>query len=279
MKCLYINLDEQVARRTALEANFNHCMDALGEPAKQDWQLERVPAVDMPWVEAMAVPGRITLREKACFLSHRQALASQLESGDHAWVMEDDTVLSPNTFSVLGQSLDTLPQNWDILFTDVCIYEAPAMLRMMALRNQFEHSRTIQCLDLRDWPFAAASSYIVNKKSKQKVLDLLSASSELDLQIDLLFRALCHQGALQAQMYFPFITSLSDHAEYSQIQLADNSLTGLTWNTLRRLMWVDRSIEACTPALQTIQSQVLDDEAMAYATILAAAQSKKFRAM
>ncbi len=75
---------------------------------------------------------------------------------------------------------------------------------------------------------------------------------------------------------FPFVTTVSDWAESSQIQTDDTAYTDLTWNTFRKLIWMDRDIEQTRTAIQTIEREVCDDESRLLATIIAACTSSRF---
>jgi len=88
VRCVYINLASETARRADLEANFlSH--------AGQGWSLARLEAVTADEVRAANIGGILRPTEKACFLSHRNAVATGLGTGAPIAVFEDDIALGP----------------------------------------------------------------------------------------------------------------------------------------------------------------------------------------
>ena len=94
MKCFYINLDRATDWRQSIEASFQRA-------ARPGQSLERIAAFDAAYVEKVAVPGRIRPAEKACFLSHKEAVRRSLAHEGPVFILEDDVIFSNKTFAVL----------------------------------------------------------------------------------------------------------------------------------------------------------------------------------
>ena len=59
------------------------------------------------------------------------------------------------------------------------------------------------------------------------------------MPFDLVLRNLVFGGELTARVAFPFATSLSIHAEQSQVQPGDTVVADTCWNAFRRLVCAD----------------------------------------
>ena len=82
------------------------------------------------------------------------------------------------------------------------------MIDLMFLRRKLGGGM-YRALPLKQFPWVATTSYIVNRASKQKLLDLLSDLKALDVAYDLQLKYLIDEGALSAFFLFPFAMTLS----------------------------------------------------------------------
>lgn len=73
MECFYINLNSEHTRRAHLEQNFL-------ENKRGEWSLTRFPAIDTSYIDANEVFGTLGSSEKACFLSHKHLIGSNLNN-------------------------------------------------------------------------------------------------------------------------------------------------------------------------------------------------------
>lgn len=266
MKCIYINLENAVERRAAIEANW-------AAYKGNDWQLERFPAVDTHYIEQHAVPGSLRPGEKACFFSHSAAIEMNRGATSPLFLMEDDMVLGPSTADTVDNFLRVSGSyDWDIVFTDVCIPNPATMLDLIKLRHELAGSDSVRLLDLKDMVFAGSSAYIVNHQSLDKLSGLLAQEEELNSPYDLVLRKLVYQKKLKALVFFPFVTSLSEDSETSQIQ--QDVSTDLIWNSFRKLVWVDRELGKVWPAVEKINRELCDDESRLLGVLLAGMVSK-----
>ena len=271
MECHFINLEQASERRQSLEA----CFAAHRTPG---WHLNRFPAVNVTYVQQYKVVGRLRESEKACFMSHRRLICDQIGTDEPPLILEDDARFGVNTFTQIDHFLNTKSDDvgWDILFTDVAVVDPKTMIDLFLLRRNLASPNFAQLLDLSNLPFAGATAYLLNPPSIEKIYTYLETATPLDIPYDLFLRRLIWEGKIKGYVMFPFVTTVSDWAESSQIQTLDTAYTDLTWNTFRKLMWIDRDIEQTRPAIQAIDREVCDDESRQLATIIAACTSSRF---
>jgi GR25 family glycosyltransferase involved in LPS biosynthesis len=273
MEAYFINLDEAAERRTLLA-------DAFHAMAPPTWHLNRVAALTPADVAARDIPGRIRPTEKACLLSHRRAIEMSLASDGPSLILEDDALLGPTLFARFD-SLSPVLDNpeYDIVYTDVCIPGVHAMIDLFITYRDLIARGTLNFINLRKQVFAGATAYFVTRTAKRKLLGLLDEARVLDLPYDLLLRKWVHEGRLNALSVFPFLTSLSDHADASQIQLEHSEVANATWNAFRRIMWIDADARAedVTRRLDRFGDDYYDAGTQRFAKILKAALSSNFR--
>jgi hypothetical protein len=233
MHCIYLNLDRQTDRRAFVERGF----DRYADP---DWTLHRFPAVDASTLSVRFAAGTLLDAEKACFASHVGALERALELPGDVMILEDDVWFGPRTADLLNEARSALAGTaCDLLYPDVCIVDPRQMLDLFLLRRDWETTHRSRLLDLRDLKFAGATAYVVRAQAKAALAAHLGAVTQFDVPFDLVLRDLVHGGALAARAIFPFATSLSGHAERSQIQPGDTVVADTCWNAFRRLVCAD----------------------------------------
>lgn len=270
MKCFYINLDSAVERRAAIESNFSAVR-------KDGWDLTRLAAFDADYVNRHKIAGRLKPAEKACFLSHKKIIAENRESHEPLFIVEDDVLFGRRTFSLVEKFLERREElKWDLLYTDVCIPQVGAMADLISLRHQLVAKNEVRCIDLKPLPFAGGTAYIVNPKSKNKIHDLLDPYIELDIAYDLYLRKLIRESRLNGFVLFPFVTSLSQHAQSSLIQSDKTSRTDLVWNLYRQLVWLEADPAQCKALIDYID-RALSVEARMFGTLWAAMTEKSFQ--
>ena len=254
MDCFYINLDSAEDRQRHLEENFA----AYKQPG---WTLTRFPAIDKTYIERTNVPGATRPGEKGCFLSHQLLMERQIGGEKNYLILEDDAAFGANTCALIDKMLSQgNSPDWDILFTDVCIPNMPLMFELVKYRRGLAEKKIdVAFLDLRGLEFAGSTAYIVNGRSKRKVYEALTACRTLDLPYDLYLRQLAHRGILNIYSLFPFVTTVSDFCDASQIKAAGNPVE-LTWNLFRRMIWTERNLGRCTSMLDSFRQTWCRDE-------------------
>lgn len=265
MKCVLINLAAERVRRAAVEASFAAAPHA-------GWELTVLPATDR--ATAAATPGALTDTEKACFTSHRRAIAAALEDDAPVWIVEDDVAFGPHSFAAANAAI-AQATDWDLLFTEVAVPDPPDMLNLTA--SWPARPEDFRMIDLRALTFAGATSYLLSGAGKRRLAERLDGLAALDRPYDLLLRDLCQTGALAGRVIFPFVTSISEHADASQIRDGALPLAEAIWNTFRRLMYVDRDLAAGQAVAERLFAGLRDDQAKAVGQLVAARLSADFK--
>lgn len=241
MQASYINLDEAVGRRAALEASF-------AAAPHEGWTLTRFAAVTA--AEMADAPGALSAREKACFESHRRLIGQHLDDETPLLVLEDDAAFSSVGFGYLDHLL-AIPGDWDLLFTDVALPQPDAMVSMARAWGPLTRARQLQLVPLAGTAFSAATAYLVRGASKARLHALLDAGGPRDVPYDLRLRQLVAAGQLKALACFPFLTTLAAAADDSQIR-GDEEVHQRIADTFRRLMFIERDAAACRAAVEAI---------------------------
>lgn len=264
-RCVFINLDSATDRRRQIEDSF-----ARTTPA--GWSLERFAALAPH--DVSDVPGSLTPAEKACFASHRQAIGAHLDDDDHLFVAEDDAVFSPQTFALVDQLLAR--QSWDVFFTDVALCDLGLMVLLAKRRDEMIARGEYMTIDLRERSFFGATAYVVGGGAKRALHAALTAQTELNQPYDLMLRDLCRRGAMRMAACFPFVTTVAEHADTSQIQGVEHAFFDQTLNAYRRLMYADRDLETCRRDAERLAARSGEVSSMV-GTIFAAIASPSFQ--
>jgi len=263
MDCFYINLDSAAERKVKFENNFN----AL---KKQNWNLSRFSAVDTEFVKNKNVLGESSPAEKGCFLSHKTIIGSNLTHDRPIFILEDDAILGVRTCALVDRVLNQNNNpDWDILFTDVCIPHVLAMVDTLRFRRELAAKKIeLQFMNLTKINFVGSTAYLVNSKSKQKLYDLLNVATELNIPYDLYLRGLAHISALKVFALFPFVTSLSEFSEMSQIKLAGVNQGQVAWNMFRKMIWNERNLADCKSGLEFLKSTLTEKDMVEFKSLL-----------
>jgi GR25 family glycosyltransferase involved in LPS biosynthesis len=261
--CRYINLDAASARRASLEASF-----AAADP--RGWRLERFPALG-PGHKGLSGP--ISPAAQGCFHSHGEALAASLSDDEPVMIVEDDAVFAPDTFAAIDDLL-AQPADWDLLLTEAAILDAALMVNLARARNALAAKGQAGVRDLKDRPFAGASSYVVRGAAKRKVAEALAAG-DLSRPVDLYLRDLSHAGRLKIAVAVPFLTSLAPAAAASQIGADDPAWDRPTY-LFRRYMFAGRDLAALAPEADALLAEA-EPEGRVLAAVIAAITSPGFR--
>jgi len=149
----------------------------------------------------------LTHSEIGCFKSHIGAIRESLLQNTHIHIAEDDIVFSKYFNTSLEYFLNNINKenlknvSWDIFFTSftVPIYQ-PYYERFAKLdRNVFNF------FDTENFLSTGAFSYIINHKSKEKILKLLEENN-FQKPIDLVYRELMNKNLITSYSIYPFIT-------------------------------------------------------------------------
>ncbi|MDG5496775.1 hypothetical protein [Niveispirillum sp. BGYR6] len=237
----YINLDSATDRRAAVEAS--HAKAGFSS----NWTFNRFPAYGKTSIEVLSTPGQQTPAYKGNFLSHINCIERMGNPDSHLMICEDDCDFAPGCGDYIEKLVAQLPDDkWDVLFTEISFmswYQLPIMMKL----KQKLSGEALKLIPLEGFkfPFTGSSSYVVNKKSRGKILELLSnLRSSIDHPYDVCLRACIDKGNLQGFLIFPFIVAPSIHANETQapcfeldgIQAFAQKLQMETLNSARRML-------------------------------------------
>ena len=263
MRCFFINLDRLTQRREALERSFV----AAAPPT---WTLQRVTAIDAEAIRENKIEGTLGPAEKACYLSHAKLIEVNLGGDEPIFILEDDAVFGRKTCHIVDLALKNEAQklDWDLIYTDVGVTSVGVMADLVRRKRRLAAQKQVEVISLKTLPFFAATAYIVNPKSLSKLHRLLSGSTAINIPYDLMLRKLVQEGRLNAYVLFPFLTSVSDHADASSIQPMETARTELVWNLFRRFIWLEGDFSRHKAVLSAV-SHGLSEESWAYAALWA----------
>jgi GR25 family glycosyltransferase involved in LPS biosynthesis len=264
MDTYYINLASAEARRRLLEESFRQCGNHGG-------RLNRVDALDARYIAENAIPGKIRDTEKACFLSHRYAIDLSRRDEGFSLIVEDDAQFGPSTFRILrliGEALDA----FDIVFTDLVFGAVHDMFSFFLMRRNLMRDGVVKVLDLNEIPFFTTTAYVVNSRSKEKILALIDNLPSYELAYDVQLQKWVETGCLKAGFAFPFLTTVSSQGDYSTIRARrEGRPMDMAVNAYRRLVWRDceQTEENPVEALSELDAGHFDVRTLHLAQILA----------
>jgi len=229
----YINLDRATSRRATIEEN-------LAKFVGPGVAIRRIRAVDEGYVTRHKIAGSTTHREKACFLSHRRAIERSLDTPGYTLILEDDAQLGSRTMPVLNMLLPAASGKFDVIFTDLSVTSVQSMLSLFKFRREQTRNQCAGIFHTRKLDnFFGAAAYVLDDRSKRKLLSLLKQVHLINLPYDQFLAAGTRAEALTSGYCFPFLTTQSPHASNSQIQPDDYQLCNMAWNDFRRLMFLE----------------------------------------
>jgi GR25 family glycosyltransferase involved in LPS biosynthesis len=209
----YINMDASLERRAAMQAQF----ERLGCAERY----ARFPGVDGRTLDGSR--SRLSPGELGCFMSHYRCIVESDVADHHIHIIEDDVVFAPQTVALIDQVVNDAAGTCDLLFTDIfmplntmAIYDMMNFYRVTGLlEKRLEPPQTrmpnyVMYPNLKAVTFGGATSYIVNRASREKIIALLDEEIARGptQPIDMVLRILVNDGRLNALCTMPFLTSI-----------------------------------------------------------------------
>ena len=258
----YINLEDQPERRRLIEENFR--LHGRGV------ELKRVPAFDVDHVRRSGIEGRITDPEKACFLSHRQAIETSLADSSHALILEDDAQISPRSIEILNRLIAHAGASLDLLFAEACVVSIYDMFNFFGFRRHLKRHDRVELVELKGMNFGGAVGYVVMNHAKKGLLERLNAPAPLDVPYDIWLAQTVSDGRMRASLSLPFLVSMSAESDVTSIQFERDPTMIQCWGAFRRLMFIDfdESAEDPTLALRRTAADFPDRNAEYFSDIL-----------
>jgi GR25 family glycosyltransferase involved in LPS biosynthesis len=232
MDVFYINLAHSTERNRIFLENVASCRFS------NNWRVQRFDAISAASPLVQEMPSPHSAGNKGNYWSHIQCIRQSMEHEDHAFIFEDDGRASFLTEYWVERTIASIePHAWDVIMTDVCITRAVDMPRFVIAKKKFKEENIVELIPLEGFrsPYAGSSAYIVNRHSKQKLLDLLTVSA-LQTPYDLMLRYAIYTGKLKGILTAPFLTTVSSIADISDTNLIEPQHK--LWNLFRRLVWI-----------------------------------------
>jgi len=264
----YINLDNATKRREAIEEN-------LRKFKSNDVGIHRISAVNKEYVEKNNIHGGIRSNEKACFLSHVKAIEAALKNPGYALILEDDILLGSESISWLDKVLVPAISDLDLLFIELCISNLPSMFQLYRLKKELLKAGKIEIFRTKIFDFAGASAYLLNDRSKLKLLEILQKLTPLDTPYDLALKMLITEDKLSSGFIFPFIATLSDESLNTSIQLDVDALPNIVYDSFRKLMFIEADCEKLN-SLQAIPNEFYGKDDLVFGKIVSTVISENF---
>ena len=190
-KGIYLNLEESIVRKKILNMELDkHNLSSL---------YERFESI----VFDGYMDSPLTPTEIGCFKSHIEAIKLSLSYDTHIHILEDDIFFSKVFLQVVEHFIKSIDeQSWDIFFTSftVPIYKP---YYQFFLKYDIEK---INFFNMSNMLLTGAHSYIINKNSKQNIIDKLEKYN-FQIPVDLALRELINNNELKAYSLYPFIST------------------------------------------------------------------------
>jgi len=234
VEVIYLNLGSAIARRQAFEARYAACGFA------PHWTLRRFHAIDAQHELVKNAKGGLSPGNKGCYFSSLECIRQSLGNGKHLFIVDDDIDFCAATQFLVDRSIASLPEDgWDIMLTDTAIPCSFDMPIVTMLWHEFTQNSMMRVVDLAKAKFTfCAGSTITNRRSKEKIYDLM-ADNNFSTPWDLAVRQHVQQGRIKAMLIFPFVTTVGERGDISQINPDDpKKMEQLLCNEFRRMMWI-----------------------------------------
>src|SRR5262249_35277544 len=148
---------------------------------------------------------------------------------------------------------------WDIIFTDVIVTDIGDMISLVRLRQEVAEKREIRIMNLKKVLFAGATSYLVNKRAKRRLYDLLDSEVDIDIAYDIFLRNTINRDQIAGFVFFPFVTSTSEFSQSSSVRHSTARADSI-WDLFRKLIWIERDLEQQKPALTAMYQGLCEEE-------------------
>jgi len=261
----YINLAASGERRAQMMDQFSR----FGCAARYI----RFDAIDGRSIKTPESP--LSAAELGCFMSHYHCIAGGGEPDKHVHIVEDDVVFAPQTVPILTEISNEVLDQCDILFTDIFVplnmnsifnlmefYRATGIAEVRDVEADQRMPNCILYADIRPIEFAGATSYIVNKNSRNKIRRLLDAemSSGISRPIDITIRKFVNSGQITALCTLPFLTSIRADSIYNttMVDRGQDKATERAFFLLRNYFFVAKDEAYLETSVAELTSELAD---------------------
>jgi GR25 family glycosyltransferase involved in LPS biosynthesis len=215
-------------------------MDSFKRHFDGSIEIHRISAVDAMIKRILTDSDLISNEEKACYKSHAKAIECSLQSNSHSLILEDDVIFSSRTQQALNSILNSrLMDGLDICFAELGLENMTQYPSLYALKNKLFLQNKVSMIDLAGYRFHGSTAYVVNKNSKNKLLNLLKDKSSYTQPYDEDLSSWVREGKIKAKCILPFPVNLNPIEFVSDIRDDKANLYTNTRLGIRRMLGLD----------------------------------------
>lgn len=225
----YINLQLDAARRARVEEQI--------ASAGLSFPITRFDAIRGS--ERREVRTSLTAAQLGCYLSHLELIRGSMSHDEDVLVLEDDERFGNDLNGCIELVQELQSVDWDILYLDATIVEIEDTLLLSRRLWRWAGSNLPpQVMAVpRAAHFYGTHGYVVNRKSRARVVGLLGRNLESGLPIDNILCAASKQGVLACWCAVPFLCGPSQESSSSTINQGVAPLVP-HWLRFRELAYV-----------------------------------------
>lgn len=211
----YINTDDAKERRSVVERQI----ESLGLKGFCERvvpvELAEAREVSKSYQGVLANNGMLDA-EISLFLTNEFILTNH-DTNYHAIIFEDDFVLSPRGLGVIDElCMGNMEEDLCFLDCSLDFHNILEFRNYLGLCEDFHSRGNLVKLDPKAHYVAGANAILYNKKSVEKIVNLLSTNRLAGLY-DLFLRHFLQNGELRGSIIFPFLVSTSELGDNSQL--------------------------------------------------------------
>jgi GR25 family glycosyltransferase involved in LPS biosynthesis len=173
-----------------------------------------------------------------CYLTHMKALAVHTDSNDHLMILEDDSYFD-ESITIANELIEKFNSHWDIIYLDSTIVEVNDYLNLTTILYKNIHNTLSTSPFLHEikpnQTLYGTHGYIINKKSKDKILSMLNEHLPIGKPIDNIYSINIRNNKLSAFIILPTLVTPSIDTSNSQISSNEHELMQ-DWIKFRNLI-------------------------------------------
>jgi GR25 family glycosyltransferase involved in LPS biosynthesis len=246
---LFINLPQNERRRNALLSN-------LASAGITAWYTH-LPAVDGR-AEMAHFPTKLDPGALGLWLTHQRIVEEFRGSTEHLHIVEDDVVVAKDARRLFRMALKSADQSfgdWDLLFTETFVpFELFDTYRERM--DVFRAKGLVSYLDLASCYASCMTSFFLNRNSIDKYARLIKDQWRTGIPIDLYLRRLLRKGELRALVTVPFLSSVSDDKDQSDIR-GPLDASRRVYDVFRRGFFIDADLDELIQEMRRLTADTI----------------------
>ena len=230
----YINLDSATER-------MNHINEM--------WKSQNIPFTVQRFsaIKPDFTLGNLSIGETGCIFSHLSIWENSVDIDDYLIVIEDDAIICNEFYKQICRLIDSQSEDWDILFLSHTepindIKRIGDLLKICKEKELMTIKKNTTTLNANQWYMYGTVGYIINKKSKLKMLNSIMRfiNGKVYLPIDNLINKASRENIINCKISFPYLVGVRTDL-ISQMNQRSNEIFDQLHCTLINLFFIDRS--------------------------------------